>query len=103
LRDELLNETLFFGLDPARSVLDRWVADFNACRPHSALGYRTPAASAAHLTARVIAGATPTSSADPPLLPRRTRATLTPGLWLRLDEQRGSRHTPSRHWCPAFR
>jgi putative transposase len=38
LRDELLNETLFFGLDHARSVLARWVADFNACRPHSALG-----------------------------------------------------------------
>jgi putative transposase len=51
LRDELLNETLFFGLDHARSVLARWVADFNACRPHSALGYRTPAAYAAHLTA----------------------------------------------------
>ena len=51
LRDELLNETLFFGLDHARSVLARWVADFNACRPHSALGYETPAAYAAHLTA----------------------------------------------------
>jgi putative transposase len=51
LRDELLNETLFFSLDHARSVLARWVADFNACRPHSALGYRTPAAYAAHLTA----------------------------------------------------
>src|SRR5215211_855920 len=51
LRDELLNETLFFGLDHARSVLARWVADFNTCRPHSALGYRTPAAYAAQLTA----------------------------------------------------
>jgi putative transposase len=51
LRDELLNETLFFGLDHARSVLARWVADFNGCRPHSALGYETPAAYAAHLTA----------------------------------------------------
>jgi hypothetical protein len=28
-----------------------WVADFNTCRPHSALGYRTPAAYAAQLTA----------------------------------------------------
>ena len=51
LRDELLNETLFFGLDHARSVLARWVADFNTCRPHSALGYETPAAYAAQLTA----------------------------------------------------
>jgi putative transposase len=51
LRDELLNETLFFGLDHARSVLARWVSDFNACRPHSALGYQTPEAYAAQLTA----------------------------------------------------
>lgn len=51
LRDELLNETLFFGIDHARSVLARWVADFNGDRPHSALGYRTPAAYAAQLTA----------------------------------------------------
>jgi putative transposase len=29
LRDALLNETLFFGLDHARSVLARWVADYN--------------------------------------------------------------------------
>src|SRR5215212_9573947 len=51
LRDELLNETPFFGLDHARSVLARWVSDFNACRPHSALGYQTPEAYAAQLTA----------------------------------------------------
>ena len=51
LRDELLNETLFFGIDHARSVLARWLADFNGDRPHSALGYRTPAAYAAQLTA----------------------------------------------------
>ena len=49
--DELLNETLFFGLDHARSAVSRWVADYNAARPHSALGYQTPAAYAAHLTA----------------------------------------------------
>jgi putative transposase len=51
LRDELLNETLFFNLDHARSALARWVCDFNQCRPHSALGYQTPAAYAAQLTA----------------------------------------------------
>ena len=47
MRDELLNETLFFGLDHARSVAAAWVADYNADRPHSALGYQTPAAYAA--------------------------------------------------------
>lgn len=51
MRDELLNETLFFGLDHARSVVAAWVADYNAERPHSALGYQTPAAYAAKLTA----------------------------------------------------
>ena len=51
MRDELLNETLFFGLDHAREVVGRWVTDYNAARPHSALGYLTPAAFAAQLTA----------------------------------------------------
>jgi putative transposase len=52
MRDELLNETLFFGLTHASSVVAAWVADHNAARPHSALGYQTPAACAAQLAAR---------------------------------------------------
>ena len=51
MRDELLNETLFFGLEHARSVVAEWVADDNAGRPPSALRYQTPAAFAAQLTA----------------------------------------------------
>lgn len=51
MRDELLNETWFFGLDHARSAVARWVADYNSARPHSALGYQTPNAYAAQLTA----------------------------------------------------
>ena len=51
MRDELLNETLSFSLGHARSAMARWVADYNYARPHSALGYRTPAAYAAQLTA----------------------------------------------------
>src|SRR3954447_477490 len=42
MRDELLNETLFFGLDHARTGLARWVADYNERRPHSSLRYQTP-------------------------------------------------------------
>lgn len=49
MRDELLNESLFFGLDHAREELAIWVADYNTERPHSALGYATPAAFAAGL------------------------------------------------------
>ena len=51
MRDELLNETLFFDLDHARAKIAGWVSDFNLQRPHSALGYLTPAAFAANLTA----------------------------------------------------
>jgi putative transposase len=51
MRDELLNETLFFGLDHARSVIGAWVADYNAAPAPFALGYQTPAAYAAQLAA----------------------------------------------------
>jgi len=49
MRDELLNETLFFGLDHARAELAKWVADYNEERPHSALSYLAPTAFAAKL------------------------------------------------------
>ena len=42
LRDELLNETLFHSIRHARLVLEAWRLDFNACRPHSRLGWLTP-------------------------------------------------------------
>jgi putative transposase len=51
MRDELLNETLFFGLDHARTRIIDWADDYNRQRSHSALGYLTPAAYAANLTA----------------------------------------------------
>lgn len=51
MRDEFLNETLFFSLNHARVALRRWVADYNGRRPHSAIGYLTPAAYAAQLPA----------------------------------------------------
>src|SRR6266478_3472572 len=43
MRDELLNEALFFGLAHARTTITNWVGDYNQRRPHSALGYLTPA------------------------------------------------------------
>lgn len=49
MRDELLNETLFLDLDHARTVIAAWAEDYNQARPHSALGYETPAAFAAEL------------------------------------------------------
>ena len=43
MRDELLNETLFCGLGHARAVIREWADDYNTCRPHSSIGYQTPA------------------------------------------------------------
>jgi putative transposase len=51
MRDELLNESLFLGLNHARTKIANWVEDFNQRRPHSALGYLTPKAYAANLSA----------------------------------------------------
>ena len=49
MRDELLNETMFRSPAHARAVLADWVEDYNTQRPHSALGYQTPADFALHL------------------------------------------------------
>lgn len=49
MRDELLNESLFFGLDHVREEIAAWIEDYNIERPHSALGYLAPAAFAATL------------------------------------------------------
>jgi len=51
VRDELLNESLFFGLDHARTKVPEWINNYNQRRPHSALGYRTSAAYAPDLPA----------------------------------------------------
>jgi putative transposase len=47
LRDELLNETLFRSLPHARATLQGWRRDYNTDRPHSRLGWLTPAVYAA--------------------------------------------------------
>lgn len=51
MRDELLNESLFIDLNQARQLIGDWVIDYNTARPHSSLGYKTPAAYAGTLTA----------------------------------------------------
>jgi len=47
LRDELLNRELFLSLAEARYVLDEWRLEYNHRRPHSSIGWQTPAAYAA--------------------------------------------------------
>ena len=47
VRDELLDRELFLHIDELRYVVDRWRMDYNHYRPHSSLGYMSPAAFAA--------------------------------------------------------
>lgn len=42
LRDECLNENWFGDPTEARETIEAWRQDYNQCRPHPALGYRTP-------------------------------------------------------------
>jgi len=42
-RDECLNENWFVDLADARQKIEEWRCDYNQERPHSALGYLTPA------------------------------------------------------------
>jgi len=47
LQDELLKGELFTSLVEARWLVDRWRKEYNHERPHSSLGYDTPARFAA--------------------------------------------------------
>lgn len=42
LRDECLNRELFANLAAAKILLEQWRQEYNQCRPHSSLGYKTP-------------------------------------------------------------
>ncbi|MGH7744453.1 MAG: IS3 family transposase [Candidatus Dormibacteria bacterium] len=44
LRDECLNGEIFYSLKEAQVVIEKWREEYNTRRPHSALGYRPPAA-----------------------------------------------------------
>ena len=50
-RDECLNLQIFGSIAEARAVIAAWHKEYNTLRPHSALGYKTPAAYAADYAA----------------------------------------------------
>jgi putative transposase len=50
LRDEFLNATLFTSLAQARIALEEWRRDYNTVRPHSRIGWLTPAEYAAQFS-----------------------------------------------------
>jgi putative transposase len=43
LRDELLDRVIFYTLQEAQVLIERWRQHYNRFRPHSSLGYRPPA------------------------------------------------------------
>ena len=46
LRDEFLNGEIFYSMKELRILAERWRIHFNTIRPHSSLGYRSPAPAA---------------------------------------------------------
>jgi putative transposase len=80
MRDELLNETICYDLDHARSALARWTAAYNQKRPTEPSVISPPRPSREPSPQRAIGCAIPTSSADRPLLRRRSCANLNPRL-----------------------
>jgi len=82
LRDELLNRELFMDLREAKVVVEDYRLDYNHRRPHSALGYVTPASFAAKVGGAKGDSVAGTGSATLrlPQQPRETAETRTPTL-----------------------
>lgn len=77
LHGELLNETLFFGIDYARNANADWVQFYSTERPHSALGYQTTKDFFCKFTA---------------IQNQQNRAKFKRRLWSQPNELRGVQH-----------
>jgi putative transposase len=100
LRDKLLNETLFRSLRHAREELESWRHDFNHERPHSSLGYLTPAQYSTILGDAGRGSALHGGLRAPASLQHdQTRDQITRELYLSLDEKWGSGHPKSQAWA----
>ncbi len=58
MRDELLNGEIFYTLKEAQILIERWRKEYNYIRPHSSLGYRSPAPQAWLLSSTLQLGLT---------------------------------------------
>jgi transposase InsO family protein len=69
LRDELLNLEVFANLAEAKTLAAHWRREYNHVRPHSSLGYATPAAFAAQCSKENGTDASGALPPNPRLLP----------------------------------
>jgi putative transposase len=99
MRDELLNEALFFDLDDTRIKIATWVADFNTARPHSALGYLTPAAYAANFSATDDRLCNPDQLRRSPVAPPAQQGVKPAEALIAAGRQRSGRSPPSAPRC----
>jgi putative transposase len=63
-RDECLASSWFTGLADARTTVEAWRLDYNGSRPHSALGYQTPAEARAAFAATTTTTTTTTRETE---------------------------------------
>jgi len=56
LRDELLEQELWASVEEAKLLSRRWQWEYNHKRPHSSLGYRTPAEYATETSTLITTG-----------------------------------------------
>ncbi len=82
LRDELLNAEVFEGLRDAKALAGHWKNEYNHRRPHSSLGYQTPAAYATCGKACETASLAVPPVGAPPLPPARQAGETTEPLTL---------------------
>jgi len=90
LRDELLNETLFRSLAHTRAALEAWRADYNSERPHSRLGWMSPAIYAAERRSAALRSAD--GSAPRTAAITAQAGTTDPQTPVPLDKNWGQRH-----------
>ena len=57
LRDEILNREIFYSVREAKVIVESWRLEYNNHRPHSSLGYKSPA----EFASSCIASASPTT------------------------------------------
>ena len=103
MRDELLNETLFLSMAHARVEIAAWVEDYNRERPHSSLGYATPAAFAAELDKQWPASLRPTGSATQPIASTAQMRNHAVRLYISLNENRRIRKTTGHSGIASWR